>query len=536
MILLAGFLDVVFKALVLVGFALVVGGAAFALGVLWPLRGQGPAPLRRSLDLVAAGAVAVLVFELAMLVIEPWALADELGRWPVADFLATGFARAGLGRAAVGATLGAFALRRRARAADGSTWALIAVGAVVLTACGAPLVHGASRLEGAAALTTLTVAHQVGAGVWWGGLVHLLAQRRVGPADASAPRAWTAMVIRFSPVAAAAVAWIAITGTILASRYVASLEGLVGSAYGAMVLTKVALFGATLLLAGGNLLAARSWRRGAEPTEDGALRVTTFAAAEACAVLVILLSAAALTSQPPAVDLREKATIGEVAGRFAPKRPRLAPPPHRELVATAASSLDPYTLPGPLERAQSDFNHNVAGLLVLATALGALLGGSGALRAARHWPLGFLTLAAFLLVFAEPNGWPLGPEPFFATLVAPSVLLHRIATVLVAALALLEWRVRAGGLAATRARFAFPVLAGVGGALLLTHSHSAFATPSAYLIEVSHNAIGVLAVLLGVARWLELRAKEPILRRACALIGPACMALIGLVLVFYRES
>ncbi len=42
-------------------------------------------------------------------------------------------------------------------------------------------------------------------------------------------------------------------------------------------------------------------------------------------------------------------------------------------------------------------------------------------------------------------------------------------------------------------------------ALLLTHSHSVFALKWAYLIEVSHNAIGILAVLAGAGGWLELR-------------------------------
>jgi putative copper resistance protein D len=537
MILLAGFLEVVFRAALLAGFALAVGGVAFGVGVLWPLRTRvGASPLRRSLGLVAAGAGAVAAFQAATLAIEPSALGDELGRWPMADFLATGFARAGLVRAAVAAVLAVVAARGRAGAARGATWGRVAVGAGVLALCGAPLVHGASRLAGAAPLEALTVAHQVAAGIWWGGLVHLLAQRRALAPERPGAGAWAMMVTRFSPIAASAVACIAITGGLLGWRYIATPRGLVGTAYGAMVLTKVGLLGAALLLGAGNLRVARRWRRGAAPGAGGERRVRTFVAAEAGAVLVILLAAAALTSQPPAVDVQDAASVGEVAQMFAPKRPRLVPPPHRELVATAAASLDPYAVPGPFDRAQSDFNHNLAGLLVLTTALGALAGACGVPCARRHWPLGFLPLAAFLLLIAEPNGWPLGPEPFFATLLAPSVLLHRISTALVAALAVLEWRIRAGGLARTRWRFGFPLLAMVGGAMLLVHSHSAFATRSAYLIEVSHNAIGLLSVLLGLARWLELRAEEAGVRRAAALTWPTCMALIGLVLLFYRET
>ena len=525
-----------FKALVLTGFVVSAGGVAFGLAVLWPLRARIPPSMpRRSLALIAAGAGAVLVFEVALLLVEPWALADELGRWPVAEFLATGFAHAGLAHAAVAAAVAIVALRGRARPTSGSTWALLAAGAVLLAASGALLVHGASRLEGAAALATTTVVHQVGAAIWAGGLVHLLAQRLLRRADPSAGPAWTEVVSRFSPVAASGVGVIALTGAFLAWRYVGSVRGLVGTAYGAMVLTKVLLMGAALFLGGRNFLGARSWRSRGESTPVERLRVASHVEAEAGAVLVIVLVAAALTSQPPAVDSVVKATIRDAAEMFAPKRPRLVPPPYHEMVATAAASLDPWATPGPLDRDQSDFNHNVAGILVLVTALGALLDRVGRVRAARHWPLTFLALAAFLVVIGEPNGWPFGPEGFFETLLSPAVFMHRVATALVVAFAVLEWRVRVGKLAATRWRFVLPLMAVVGGALLLTHSHSPLATRWLYVIELSHNAIGLLAVLIGVARWLELRSPDPGERRAWGIVWPTFMALIGLVLAFYRE-
>jgi putative copper resistance protein D len=300
-----------------------------------------------------------------------------------------------------------------------------------------------------------------------------------------------------------------------------------------MVLTKAALMGAALLLGAGNYLAVRRRR-----TRSGGATIQArvpMIEAEAGAVVVILLAAAALTSQPPAVDLLlERATLGEVAEAFAPKFPRLVPPPYREMVAASQSSLDVYLRPGPLDRAQSMFNHDTSGLFVLLTAIGAFVDRFGKVRAARHWPLGFLGLAAFLVIIGEPNGWPLGPEGFFETLVSPAVLLHRLSTVLVVVLALFEWRVRVGGLAATRWRYAFPLLSAGGGALLLTHSHSVSALKWTYLMEVTHNAIGLLAVGVGMARWLELRTPGSE-RRAHGIVWTTCMALIGLVLLFYRE-
>ena len=75
----------------------------------------------------------------------------------------------------------------------------------------------------------------------------------------------------------------------------------------------------------------------------------------------------------------------------------------------------------------------------------------------------------------------------------------------------------------------------IGGLLLLMHSHS-FADPRAgLLVELSHLPIGVLAVLAGCARWVELRGPESVSRPA-RWLWPICLVLVGLVLVVYREA
>lgn len=539
MILLAGFLDVIFKALALVGLAAAAGGIAFALAVLLPLRGSLRATaLRDAATGVAAGAAAIALFQGARLALAPWALADAQGAWPLAEFLGTGFARAGLLQAVLAAAVAGAALRLRRRPGSRRGWTGLALLAGGLVASGAWLVHAVSRVDDRAALMAVTVLHQLAAASWVGGLLHLVALRLRGrrdPADAPASlAAWPSVLGRFSRLAAAAVALTAASGLGLAWRYVGGVAALVGTAYGAMVLTKVALLGMALLLAAQNLRAVRRWRV-ARDRFAADRRVPFLVEAEAGAGIALLLAAAALTSQPPAVDVTEqRATLAEVTATFAPKAPRLVPPPYREMVAAAPSSVDPYALPGPLDRWQSNFNHNVAGVVVLLTAVAAFLDRFGRLRAARHWPLLFLGLAAFLLVLAEPNGWPFGPEGLFEALASPSALQHRAATLLVVVLAVFEWRVRAGRLAGTRWRFAFPLLCGGGGALLLAHSHSVLATRWSFLIELSHNAIGLLAVAVALGRWLELRLPERE-RLVPGAVWTASMALVGFVLLFYRE-
>ena len=83
--------------------------------------------------------------------------------------------------------------------------------------------------------------------------------------------------------------------------------------------------------------------------------------------------------------------------------------------------------------------------------------------------------------------------------------------------------------------YVFPMLAAAGGLLLLTHSHAAFEPKSYYLIQVTHTTMGGLAVLMAVARLLELRLPAPGNRVAGA-VSNLAMLLVALVLVFYQEA
>ncbi len=69
------------------------------------------------------------------------------------------------------------------------------------------------------------------------------------------------------------------------------------------------------------------------------------------------------------------------------------------------------------------------------------------------------------------------------------------------------------------------------GKLRPTHFHSVFAIKSQFLIEVSHNAIGILAVGVGVGRWLDIRLPSPA-NRIPAILWTVCVILIGFVLLF----
>lgn len=537
MILLSGFLDTLFRALIFVGQALCVGGAVFYYAVLRPLSIRGPAndaSSRRVALLISIGAFTVAVSQFIIVLVAASALANESGQWPIQALLTTSFARSGMIRIALALCLGFVAVRLVRRPISPIVWGSVTLIAILTLISGAWLTHGASRLNNAAMLMSVTVIHQFAAAVWIGGVINLANQwYRLG----SFPERrdlWPRMVSRFSPIALASVGILVTAGIYLSWEYIHTFRGLLGTAYGVMLLSKIALLAVLLFLGRVNFLTIRH----AKLTGDRLQifrRMPTLVEIEAGVGTIILLMSSALTAQPPAVDIiSQQATPREVIRTFEPKIPQLIPPPHAKMVAQSVSSLDIYRLPTRMDRIQSDFNHNISGIFVILIGLGAFLNRITRARWTKYWPLLFLPFAVFLLIFGEPDGWPFGNQGFFTSLIAPDVLTHRLATLLVVVLGVFLWRIQVGTLGESRWRYLFPGLCVIGGALLLIHSHSIFPTKWAFLIEVSHNAIGVLAVMAGAAGWVEMRMQGRESRIA-GILWPIFFTLIGLILLFYRE-
>jgi len=530
---LGGLLSVVLRGFGLAALAASTGGVAFALFVLCPL-GTGSAlawrALGRTLRLIIWGGVGVASAQFLLLILQSSALADENGVWPLREFLTIGFARVGLVRILLGAALAvaAWRLRRPSRAA----WTTVAVLALALGGSSAWLSHAMGRLDDRGVLMALDALHQIGATVWVGGVVHLVGFWLLWRRPGDDPLA--GMVLRrFSPLALGAVGAVVGAGVALSLFYVDTTDGLLGTGYGIMLLTKITLLAAALLLGGVNFFAVRRLGRGdTAPTP----RLWWFTEAEVGLGLTLLLAAASLTSLPPARDVREdRATIGEVAARFVPRPPSLTTPRIGDLLRAAAPLVDTLAERKPEEYAWSEYNHHVAGFFVLAMGLLAWLERGRWARWARHWPLLFLGLAAFLFVRNDPRAWPLGPAGFWESMALPDVLQHRMAVALIVALALFEWLVRAGRLRSPGWSYVFPLLCAGGGALLLTHSHAMWNLKAEFLTEITHTPLGILAVFTGWGRWLELRLSSPE-NRLPRRVWVGSMILLGALLLFYREG
>jgi len=530
---LVGFITVILRGAGLVAFSGAVGGAAFAFLVLRPFSPDAPiAALRRSLRLIALGGLGVGAAQLTIFAFQTWALVGQTEGWPIWAFLTTDFARVGLARAFLAFGLAATAERLRSRLESRRAWALLTVLALLLAATSGWLSHALGRLDGRGPLIALDALHQLGAAVWVGGLIHLIAWwpwRRRSVQEAAI---WP-IVERFSTLAMASVAAIVASGIGLATYYVGSMEAFVVTAYGAMVLTKAIVLAAAMILGALNFLAVRRARhRLGEPPR----LMRGLVEAEIGLGVAILLAAASLTSLPPAVDVSaDRATVIEVGSRFLPRVPRLASPPLENLLAVAAPISDTLAERKPEEYAWSEYNHHMSGLFVLVAGLLALIERWRRGTWARHWPLVFLGLATFMFFRNDPRAWPLGPAGFWETMLNPGVLQHRIAVLLVVALALLEWLVRVGRMPWPRAAYALPLLCATGGALLLTHSHSNFSMKAAFLLEITHSPLGILGVFVGWGRWLELRLPAPE-NRIPGRVWTVSLILLGAILLTYREG
>ncbi len=280
------------------------------------------------------------------------------------------------------------------------------------------------------------------------------------------------------------------------------------------------------------------------------LRIARFSEVEIGIGFTIILAAASLSAQPPAVDLvQNRLTLPEIAARMTPRPPRFKTPPISAMPAVqpfrqaveqyAMSPDDPQSANNKIEQAWSEYNHHWAGIIVFAAGLFAILGRWNRARWARHWPLVFLVLAVFLFFRADPEAWPLGPRGFWASLYNPEDLEHRLYILLIVAFVFFEWSVQTHRLLSRRAALVFPAVCAIGGALLLTHSHSLGNVKEELLSQLSHIAIALCAVFAGWSRWLELRApssSQTSTKSVATWTWPLCLMFIGLILLNYREG
>ena len=127
------------------------------------------------------------------------------------------------------------------------------------------------------------------------------------------------------------------------------------------------------------------------------------------------------------------------------------------------------------DKEESEFNHHLAGLLVVLAGL--FLVAEGTLRQRRPWtrfawPVCFLVCGVFLLVFSDTELWPFGPQSWWYGLTHNlEDLQHKAFAVVLLTLGILEIQRARGVLKSAWAAWAFPLLAIFGSVMLLFHEH-----------------------------------------------------------------
>ena len=542
-----GFLSVVLRGVVLSTQSLVIGGIVFLGFVVAPvaekLGAVGEIATARARRLLFWSALTLAGAELVFIVLECVVLAGTMDI-PLSLAFGAGFARFGLVAAAAAAAI-TFVARgplTRARILVLLGLSMAALAAQLATS------HAAAQVDSRAVLLVADFLHMAAAAAWIGGIPYFLLvlyRTHDGRAHALVGR-------RFSLLLIWTVAVLVAAGLVMAVDYIGSIEAIYGTAYGVMVATKVVLLLALLFFGAMN---NRIIERMTRDTGVSILRVRRFAEVEIAIGFTVLFAAASLTSQPPAVDLvNDRASLAEIAERFAPRWPRFTSPDRDQLAlfarqaqldaAAAKDAPRPQAyVPGEgilpprnaADIAWSEYNHHLAGLLVLAIGLLALLDRTGKAPWARNWPLLFLLLGGFLWFKADPEVWPLGDVGFWASLRDPEVVQHRLFVLLIGGFAVFEWRVRTGRITRPRAALVFPFVIALGAALLLTHSHALSNIKEQLLIELSHVPLALAGMTAGAARWLELRLDGPGARVA-GWVWPAAFVVVGVILLAYREA
>lgn len=331
------------RALTYLSASLAVGGPAFGLLVLGPALGRH----RDWATLLVAptwnvGAIGVALGAIAL----AWsivaqaaegagldtmaALADGLGAGsPLAVLLgSTRFGQVAIGRAcglvllAVAMASIRDALRARPDQARGRRrWAVATMLGAIVPVTVSLNSHGAAQPLASGALGADWL-HVVAMGTWVGGLVSLtltVTRARAVLADGAVVRSFaSAMVERFSPLAAACVGVVALSGAWQAWVLVGSVDALLGTPHGWALLLKLALVGALLAVAAVNAIYTRPAlaREAALARASGVPAPGAVAVLEAVSGVVevlmmgVLLVSGALTQLPPAREAFAEATRG----------------------------------------------------------------------------------------------------------------------------------------------------------------------------------------------------------------------------------
>jgi putative copper resistance protein D len=538
----ADFLDSLIGGFDLICYSLIIGGLFWGLFVLRPWQyqdGYSAALLQKTVALLYKGGFWLAAAQLFKIVLKVWLMTAVLERWPFPEFADTTQFIGGIIRTVLTVFLAGYCYQYLSKNPFSKQhWITAGIVALPMIISGAWLVHGAGRFENQFTLMSLTVIHQLAAAAWIGGVFQLVNLWLLRNGNQVPATLWPLLLKRFSTFGIASVVMILISGLPIALQYIDTWNGLIGTGYGNLLMVKIILMSIALGFAWLNKSAVLAFGFSGN---SHALnnRVPYYIEAETFVLVTLLFTAASLASQPPAIDIPTlTASWHEVLNTFSPQIPRTSSPTHTDLIAGEAGRVAIVgQVPSLAATEWSNYNHNIAGIFLTVMSFFAMLSYAkkSGFEYFKYWPLGFVGLGIFLFFRSDAETWPLGPIGFWeSTFNNGEVLQHRIATLLVFVLGIMELTARISKNPTSKLPFIFPLLAAFGGLMLLTHSHVGFQPKSAFLIQVGHTMMGIFSLILASGRWLELKLDKPG-KDIAGFISVAALFQIGIILMFYRE-
>jgi len=193
------------------------------------------------------------------------------------------------------------------------------------------------------------------------------------------------------------------------------------------------------------------------------------------------------------------------------------------------------------DKRESEFNHHLAGLLLILAALFFLAQDRLASRwpGSRYaWPACLLVAGFFLLVFSDTEIWPFGYQSFYyAVTHNPEDAQHKTFAAILIVLGVVAMLRASGRLKALWSAWVFPVVGLAGATLLLFHHHGGMHGPDAMqtMVRVQRQHLRFAGAGAGIAlakgladtsgRWQALFNK----------IWPLFMIVLGVLLLLYTE-
>jgi len=194
------------------------------------------------------------------------------------------------------------------------------------------------------------------------------------------------------------------------------------------------------------------------------------------------------------------------------------------------------------DKKESEFNHHLAGFIVILAGLFILAEGQIGMRwplVHFAWPMCFFAAGLFLLIFSDTEIWPFGPQsPWYAIIHNPEDLQHKTFAVILLALGYAAFQRARGRWKTPRAAWFFPIVGAAGAILLLFHAHNGdMHVPNAMAtmehIQKQHRWFATVGLGIAIANGLaETPQKwQQFFRTA----WPVLLIILGVLLTQYTE-